>query len=155
VTEEQWLACPDSQTMLSFLNGRGGGRRARLFAAACCRSIQHLMSDERSRRAIEAAERYGEGVIGEPKLLDAHNEAAAVFNAAWDARESAWDACNATGAVDPVGFEAAVRLDSAAYEARQTPKESRLAPMRAQGVSPTDGETRAGPQPQRRLEGGK
>ena len=65
MTEEQWLSCTDSLTMLGFLNGRGGRRRAQLFAAACCRSVERLLSDERSRRAIEAAESYAEGMIGE------------------------------------------------------------------------------------------
>jgi hypothetical protein len=135
VTEEQWFACTDSQTMLSFLNGRGGGRRARLFAVACCRGIQHLMSDEKSRQAIEAAEKYAEGMIGERELLDAHDEAAAVYDAAWDARESAWDACNAMGGGDPAAPALDAAADAARAAAAATHRSSHEAARHASGAA--------------------
>jgi hypothetical protein len=63
VDEARWAASTDPETMLDFLHhsGKGGGRKLRLFAAACCRRIWHLLGDERSRRAVELLERVADG----------------------------------------------------------------------------------------------
>jgi hypothetical protein len=68
VTEGEWLACSDPETMLDFLEGRSGSRKLRLFACACCRRVWPLLPDERSRRAVETAERYADGLAGEKEL---------------------------------------------------------------------------------------
>lgn len=42
MTEQKWLVCDDPARMLAFVRDRTSGRKMRLFACACCRSIWHL-----------------------------------------------------------------------------------------------------------------
>ena len=61
MTEAEWLACDDPTSMVDRLRGRVADRKLRLFFCACCRRLWQLLPDERSRAAIDAAERYAEG----------------------------------------------------------------------------------------------
>jgi hypothetical protein len=63
LTEEGWLGSSNSQRMLGWLKARGGagGRRPRLFAAACCRWFGLLEPRENPAAAVALAERYAEG----------------------------------------------------------------------------------------------
>jgi hypothetical protein len=65
-------------------------RLMRLFAVWCSRQVQHLMTDERSLKALEVAERFANGLATKEEL-DAAGAAAgaAARDAAWAA---AWDA---------------------------------------------------------------
>ena len=60
MTEEEWDRCTDPRKMLEFLGEKAGERKLRLFACACCRRIWDVFTDERSRKAIEASERFAE-----------------------------------------------------------------------------------------------
>src|SRR5262245_3785012 len=65
MTEAEWLAGgeADGWKLRGFLQARGehlhtaGGRRLRLFACACCRCVWHLLSEDRGRPWLLAAER--------------------------------------------------------------------------------------------------
>jgi hypothetical protein len=63
--EPEWLACPEANSLLNALEGRASARKLRLFAAACCRRIWPLFADDRSRAAVEVAERYADGLAGD------------------------------------------------------------------------------------------
>src|SRR5262245_7808410 len=69
--------------MLDWLQagGRPSGRRLRLFAAACVRRIWHLLTDPRARDAVEATERYAEGLLDDGQIDEAH---VAAQRACWE-----------------------------------------------------------------------
>jgi hypothetical protein len=82
MTEQEWLASDEPDKMLGIEQGRVAQvpeylqskltqRKLRLFACACCRRIWHLISDERSRRALETAERFAEGQATPDELRQA------------------------------------------------------------------------------------
>jgi hypothetical protein len=97
VTEAEWLASDDAQTMLALLQEgvwepwpfscacyltecrRGGSlcpayRKLRLFSCACCRQLLRWLSDPLCQKALVAAEQYADGALdGEPCSL-ASNE---------------------------------------------------------------------------------
>jgi hypothetical protein len=85
VTEAEWLASDDPFSMLDFLHraGHGSKRQHRLYAAACCRQVWHLLEDERSRRAVEVAEQFADGVVTDEDRAAAHTAAMA----AWSGRK--------------------------------------------------------------------
>jgi hypothetical protein len=73
MTEAEWLACADPESMLDFLRcgGKASDRKLRLFACACCRRIWHLLTDQRPRGAVDLAERYADGGASAAELEEA------------------------------------------------------------------------------------
>lgn len=82
MTESEWMACSDPTSMLDSLRGKASDRKLRLFACACCRLQWHLLADGRSRRAVEIAEGYADGLVTE---LERENVAAEALSAASEA----------------------------------------------------------------------
>jgi hypothetical protein len=82
MTEQEWSSSTDPDPILAFLRERASERKLRLFAVACCRRIWHLLPEGPCRTAIEVAEEYAEGLLGEEELSMAEEAAAAVAEAA-------------------------------------------------------------------------
>jgi hypothetical protein len=94
--EAEWLGCVEPAAMLAYLVGPDSsqmhlpaGRRAewldrklRLFACACCRQVWGRLTDPRSRRAVEVAERHADGEAGKGEMRAAHDGALAVWHEA-------------------------------------------------------------------------
>jgi len=80
MTEAEWLAFDNPVPMLEFLKGKANSRKMRLFACACCRRLWHRLTDERSRKAVEAAERYADGLIPHAELKRAWTEASEAYH---------------------------------------------------------------------------
>ena len=68
MTEAEWLAATDPTQMLEFCRENVSARKVRLFAAASCRSIWHLLKDERSKLAVEMTERNADGLLTDEAL---------------------------------------------------------------------------------------
>lgn len=76
-----WVVCRENLVDAKIL---------RLFAVWCCRQVEHLMTDERSRRAVDVAESFADGKATEQEL-DAAG-AAAWAAALASASAAAWAA---------------------------------------------------------------
>jgi hypothetical protein len=75
--EAEWLACNDPAVLVACAE-QAAERKQRLFACACCRRFWHLLPDQRSRAAVEAAERFADGLTTGRKLNRAWRGAADV-----------------------------------------------------------------------------
>ena len=87
----------------------------RLFAVWCVRQVEHLMTDDRSKQALDVAERFAYGKATKYELAAA---AAAAADAAYaaDADAAAYAACadaRAADAADAAAYAAARAADAA------------------------------------------
>jgi len=105
-----WRNCDRADWMLWLLNNRGfrDERILRLIACDCADTVRHLLTDPRSREAIETSRRYANGLATKEELDAAR---AAARAAAWDAaRDAARDA-------EPAARDAAGDAETAARDA--------------------------------------
>ncbi len=103
MTESEWLKAADPRPMLEHLRvacgvtrRKGGRRKFRLFACNCLRDVWHLLDDERSRHAVEVAERYCDNLATAEALETAADSAQRVLNRSfsnWQAAEAANHVC--------------------------------------------------------------
>jgi hypothetical protein len=129
MSESEWLVAADPTPMLQFLGASGklSERKALLFAAAVCRRTWPLLTDERSRRAVEVVEQHADGRAGDgelrPAALAADRAAYRVARAADQARRARQAAAVAQGAASRAtakrGASAAERADQVARRAAQ------------------------------------
>jgi len=77
MTETEWLASPEPAALLRFLGKTARVRKRRLFACACVRRIWHLLTDPRSRRAVEVAEAFADGEVDREAIKRMRRTAAA------------------------------------------------------------------------------
>jgi hypothetical protein len=64
VTEAEWLACDDTERMLTFLCEKTTDRKRRLFAVACCLRVRNVMTDK-AYLAVTAAELFADGLLSD------------------------------------------------------------------------------------------
>lgn len=80
MTEAEWLRCRFQRPMLHHVKEQVSQRKWRLFAAACCRRVWDQLADERSRRAVEVAERFADGLAKARELKRAEAGALDAFH---------------------------------------------------------------------------
>ena len=116
MTEQEWLACTDPQPMLQFLGDRASDRKLRLFACACCRRMWNMFEDERSRKAVEAAEQYADGLATEQEREEVAEGAGAANRLTYFAAPAAsaigHDAVRAASGASQLSAAYAVDADS-------------------------------------------
>jgi hypothetical protein len=61
--------------MLAFLRGKASDRKLRLFSCACGRRFLHLIQDPRVSEALDTAERFADGLVGEKERSQARRAA--------------------------------------------------------------------------------
>ncbi len=84
VTEDEWRSFSHSMTMLDLVQKKASERNLRRFMIACCRRIWPHIVDERSRRAVELAERDVDGQLGDDERIAAARGAAAALADAFE-----------------------------------------------------------------------
>ena len=79
MTEREWRASEDPREMLQGLGHPLSKRKSRLLICACCRRVWDLLTDERSRKAVEVAERRAEARASDADLTAARRGADAAY----------------------------------------------------------------------------
>ena len=96
--DKLWVVCRESLI---------DAKTLRLFAVWCARQVEHLITDERSKNALNVAERFAHGEATQKKLTAAW---AAARGAAEAARGAAWDAARGAAGAAARGAAEAARI---------------------------------------------
>jgi hypothetical protein len=78
MTEADWLAGNDPESMLDAVRDQDSDRKLRLFAVACCRSFWEHLSEE-GRGIVELAERHADGQATGADLAQARQRATSIL----------------------------------------------------------------------------
>jgi len=122
MSEADWLACDDPARMLEVAMGHSAeycsghapapsGRKLRLFVCGIARRIWRRLTDERSRKAVEAAERYADRLADRGELVEAAYGAAAARSFGHPVLCPEWLA-HVCAAPEPASIVEAVRRQS-------------------------------------------
>ena len=122
MTEAEWLAGADPEPMLRRAPGPLTDRKCRLFACACCRRVWDLLPELDSRAAVDAAERFADGLIESADLRAAWERALAVSRAFSAAGVAAGGAATERGRVARVRESAASAAGYASHPLSNAPE---------------------------------
>lgn len=81
MTDADWTSCGEPMKLLRAVKFRSWRRPSRLFAVACGRLLWPLLVDDRSRRAVEVAERHADGGATVAELAAAYAAGVAAYRA--------------------------------------------------------------------------
>jgi hypothetical protein len=109
VTNREWLQCDDPKPLLEFALKKRN-RKMRLAAVAACRLFWLEMPDDRSRNALEVAERFADDQATADEQEEARASAKLVTKVLFDAARAAVDSPSPTGDAE---IELAQSLDLA------------------------------------------
>src|SRR5262245_22819794 len=110
MTNTEWLRCRNPYALLEQFAGQLSDRKHRLFAAACCRRIWHLLP-EAGRWTVEVVERHADGRASGMLLAANRTALSEVPSAAARALQAAYEAAG------PEAVAAAWRTIAAVWKA--------------------------------------
>jgi hypothetical protein len=114
--KEAWQNCERGDWMLWLAQRlKVDDRKLTLAKFKCANQVRHLMKDQRSLDALDAAEKYGNGEISSDELNAASDAAYAAYAAASDAASAAYAAAYAAAA--DAAYAAYAASYAAAYAA--------------------------------------
>jgi hypothetical protein len=102
---------------------------ARLYACWCVRQVLHLLTDERSRVAVETAERFAVGEATWDELDAAYSAAASYYSAAYSAAAAAYSASYAAAVAYSASYAAAAAYATDADAAVRDAQEAKFREM--------------------------
>ncbi|MDB5306908.1 MAG: hypothetical protein JWO38_1110 [Gemmataceae bacterium] len=136
MTEAEWPAWEYPTPMLGFLRGKASDRKLRLFGVACCRRIRPLLTDNSMQAAVEGAEQYADGRVGQDEFENAAAEVEAIGNGL---RHQCFAELNNSGRCHAVVGETGQLINpvqATEFVAYRKPEPELVASSAAQGVSP-------------------
>jgi len=114
--QECWEQCHRGDWLLWWAKKEGIGlRELTLAKGKCAETVIHLMKDQRSKKAVQAAIDYGNGLITDDQLRTAYAAAAYATTDAAAAAYATADADADADAADAAAYAAAAAADAAAY----------------------------------------